>query len=117
LQFLPIRRTLAATQNPIAGDESMNPDAQHLQGFLAAFLGIYAFLYLLQAVIFIIPTWFISKKAGLSPWLSMLCLFPLTGLILFYILAFADWKVVPAPSIGAWQSPPFPSQPPYPPQA
>ena len=47
----------------------------------------------------------------------MLCLFPLTGLILFDILASADWKVVPAPSIGAWQSPPFPSQPPYPPQA
>jgi hypothetical protein len=47
----------------------------------------------------------------------MLCLFPLTGLILFDILASADWKVVPAPSIGAWQLPSFPSQPPYPPEA
>jgi hypothetical protein len=34
----------------------MNPDAQHMQGFLAAFLGIYVVLYMLQAVIFIIPT-------------------------------------------------------------
>ena len=95
----------------------MNPDPQHMQSFVAAFLGIYVILYLLQAVIFIIPTWFISKKAGLSPWLSLLCLFPVTGLILFYILAFADWKVVPAPPMGPWQPSQLPSQPPYPPQA
>ena len=95
----------------------MNPDAQHMQGFLAAFIGIYAILYLVQAALFIIPTWFISKKAGFSPWLSLLCLFPLTGVILLYILAFADWKVVPAPQAIAWQPPPFPPQPPYPPQS
>ena len=95
----------------------MNPDAQHMQGFLAAFIGIYFVIYLIQAVMFIIPTWFISKKAGLSPWLSMLCLFPLTGVILLYILAFADWKVVPAPQLAAWQPPPVPPQPPDPPQA
>ncbi len=43
-----------------------------------------------------IPCWFICKKAGFSPWLSLLCLVPAMGtLVLLYILAFADWKVTP----------------------
>jgi hypothetical protein len=92
----------------------MNGNNQQLGAFLAAMIGFYAIFYLIQAIIFIVPTWFISKKAGLSPWLSLLCLFPLTGVVLLYILAFADWKVIPAP-IQAW----IPPQPPYqpPPQA
>ena len=89
------------------------PDAKMMQSIIAAAVGVYALAYLVQAVIFIIPTWFISKKAGFSPWLSMLCLFPLTGVVLLYILAFSEWKVAPAQSQIAWQPPP----PPAPPQA
>lgn len=93
----------------------MNPDPQQMHGILAAFIGVYAIFYLMQAVIFIVPTWFISKKAGFSPWLSMLCLFPLTGVVLLYILAFAEWKVVAAPQ-AVWQAP-YPPMPPFPPQS
>ena len=66
--------------------------------FIILALAIDALIYIFLAVAFIVPTWFIAKKAGLSPWLSLLCLFPLTGLILFYVLAFAEWNVIPAPA-------------------
>ncbi|MGA3134189.1 MAG: hypothetical protein ABSD59_25815 [Terracidiphilus sp.] len=90
-------------------------DPQQINSILAAVAAFYLIFYLFMAAVFIIPTWFIAKKAGMSPWLSLLCVFPLTGLILLYILAFAEWKVVPAaqlvPCPGGY--PPVP--PPYPP--
>ena len=49
--------------------------------------------------IIIVPFWFICKKAGFSPWLSLLNIVPLGNLILIYVLAFAEWKVVPVPQV------------------
>ena len=41
------------------------------------------------------------KKAGFTPWLSLLYILPLLGtLVLLYVLAFADWKVVPVQQDG-----------------
>ena len=42
----------------------------------------------------VIPFWFICKKAGYSPLLSLLNLVPffIGTLVLVYFLAFADWK-------------------------
>ena len=57
-------------------------------------------IILIVLAIIIVPFWFICKKAGFSPWLSLLNLVPLGGLILIYVLAFAEWKVVPAPQVG-----------------
>jgi hypothetical protein len=37
----------------------------------------------------------IWKKAGFSPWLSILMIVPLVNFIMLYVLAFIDWKVVP----------------------
>jgi hypothetical protein len=85
--------------------------SNQMMGIFAAMLGFYAVVYLIQAAIFMVPAWFIAKKAGFSPWLSILCIFPLTGVVFFYIMAFGDWNVVPAPQQG-WTP-----QPPYPPQA
>ena len=48
----------------------------------------------------VIPFWFICKKAGFSPWLSLLNIIPLGNLILIYVLAFAEWKVVPVPQMA-----------------
>jgi branched-subunit amino acid transport protein AzlD len=45
----------------------------------------------------VLPFWFICRKAGFSPWLSLLYIVPLGGMIFNYVLAFADWKVIPAP--------------------
>jgi hypothetical protein len=52
-------------------------------------------IFLFPTVILgVIPFWFICKKAGYSPQLSLLNLVPfcLGTLVLVYFLAFADWK-------------------------
>ena len=70
--------------------------------------------YLVVVAILMIPCWFILKKAGFSPWLSLMCIVPSLGtLVLLYVLAFAQWKVVPIPQMA--YVPPYP-QPPLPPQ-
>jgi hypothetical protein len=69
--------------------------------------------YIIVVAILMIPCWFILKKAGFSPWLSLMCIVPSLGtLVLLYVLAFAQWKVVPVPQMG--YPPPYP-QPPLPP--
>jgi hypothetical protein len=55
----------------------------------------------------ILPFWFICKKAGFSPWLSLLYIIPLGGLVLNFVLAFGDWKI---PPVGWKQQPPYPPQ-------
>jgi hypothetical protein len=77
-----------------------------------AMLAIMPVIFLVCVAIIIVPCWFICKKAGFSPWLSLLNLIPMGGLVLLYILAFAEWKVVPAPQGWVPQAP----YPPYPPQ-
>lgn len=67
-------------------------------------------LILVGLAIVIVPVWFICKKAGFSPWFSLLCAVPLGNLALLYVLAFAEWKVAPAPKTA------LPPYPPYPPQ-
>jgi hypothetical protein len=70
--------------------------------------------------IILVPFWFICKKAGFSPWLTLLNIVPFGGLVLVYVLAFAEWKVVPmaqlAPYPGGYPPVP-PAYPPVPPTA
>jgi hypothetical protein len=60
-----------------------------------------------------VPFWFICKKAGFSPWLSLINVIPLGNIILIYVLAFAEWKITPAFP----QQIPYPYPPPPPPQS
>ena len=94
------------------------PDPAQIQHLVLGMLAILPFIILLGLAILIIPFWFICKKAGFSPWLSLLNAIPLGNLVLIYVLAFAEWKTVPVPPI-AWQPPmPQPPVPPaFPPQA
>lgn len=74
------------------------------------------FVFIIPAfIIGIIPFWFICKKAGFPPVLSFLNIipFPVGTLILVYLLAFADWKVMPVPQVA--YPPSYP--PPIPPRA
>ena len=97
-----------------------NPDSTQMLHFMAIIFGFYAVIILIALAAMIIPSWFICKKAGFSPWLAFLHLIPLGGLVLLYVLAFADWKVIPAPQPYWGQyppQPPYPPAPPAPPQA
>ncbi len=58
------------------------------------------------AVIAIIPYWNIFKKAGFSPWISLLIFVPLANLITLYVVAFSAWKVVPASQVYLEPGPP-----------
>ena len=90
------------------------PNPAAIQHMALAVLAILPLIVLVFLAILIIPFWFICKKAGFSPWLSLLNIIPLGNLILIYVLAFSDWSVMPAPQ-AMWQ-PPMP-QPPVPPQS
>jgi hypothetical protein len=87
--------------------------AQHAALAMLAILPIIIFVGL---AIVIVPFWFILKKAGFSPWLSLINLVPFGTLILIYVLAFSEWRIVPAPQLGWTPQPPYPPQPPIPPQ-
>jgi uncharacterized membrane protein YhaH (DUF805 family) len=92
------------------------PDPALVQHVVMVMLALIPIIILVSIAIVMVPCWFILKKAGFSPWLALLCIIPTLGtLILLYVLAFAEWKVVPAPP-PAWQQPPYPPRPPYPPQ-
>jgi hypothetical protein len=67
----------------------------HTMHMLTAMMAILPVLILIGALLWILPFWFIFKKAGFSPWLSLLLFVPLVNLVMIYILAFSEWKVVP----------------------
>ena len=92
-----------------------NVDQAQIMRIAYALMAIMPILFIVCMAIVIVPFWFICKKAGFSPWLSLLNIVPFGAMILWYVLAFAEWKVVPAPQAG-WVPPaPYPPQPPYPP--
>jgi hypothetical protein len=94
--------------------QASQADIARAQAMVPAILAACLFIGIIFLIVLIVPVWFICKKAGLSPWLSLLCLLPTVGLlVLLYVLAFAEWKVVPAPQMA--YTPPV--LPPYPPQA
>ncbi len=42
----------------------------------------------------VLPFWFICKKAGFSPWLSLLMLIPFGNLLLPFLIAFMNWPAL-----------------------
>jgi hypothetical protein len=67
----------------------------HTMHMLTAMMAILPVLILIGALLWILPFWFIFRKAGFSPWLSLLLFVPLVNLVMIYLLAFSEWKVVP----------------------
>ncbi|MGC1461628.1 MAG: hypothetical protein WA802_05465, partial [Terracidiphilus sp.] len=65
------------------------PNPAAIQHMVLAMMAILPFIILAALAIVIIPFWFICKKAGFSPWLSLLNVIPLGNLILIYVLAFS----------------------------
>lgn len=92
------------------------PDPAAIQHMVLAMMAVLPIIILIALAIVIIPCWFICKKAGFSPWLSLLNIIPLGNLILLYVLAFSEWKVMPTPQAYYTPQVPYPPQPPLPPQ-
>ena len=91
---------------------------EQIQKLVIAMMAFIPIMILIGIAIFLIPAWFICKKAGFSPWLSLLCLIPTLGtLVLLYVLAFSEWKVAPVVPQAWAPPPPYPPQPPYPPRS
>ncbi len=78
------------------------PNQEAIQRMALAMMAILPLIMIVILAVVILPFWFICKKAGFSPWLSLLNIVPFGGLILIYVLAFSDWKVIPAPQ-ALWQ--------------
>jgi Zn-dependent protease with chaperone function len=51
---------------------------------------------LLAALIIILPYWKIFGKAGFPRILGIFMIIPLINLILLYVLAFSQWRVLPS---------------------
>ena len=67
--------------------------AMHMLAFMVPFLLVG---WAIGLAIIIIPLWQICKKAGLSAPLALLEIIPGIGhLIVLYVVAFSQWKVVP----------------------
>jgi endonuclease/exonuclease/phosphatase (EEP) superfamily protein YafD len=66
---------------------------------LALFL-VLPLLILLALLLVLPPYWFIFKKAGFSPWLSILMLLPVINLVALWVIALSKWKVVPLAQIS-----------------
>jgi hypothetical protein len=90
------------------------PDPAQIQKMILTLVPVFMVMGLVSVVVVIIPFWFICKKAGFSPWLSLLNIIPMGGVILSYVLAFSEWKVAPALQAAYVPPSPLPPQPPYP---
>ncbi len=75
----------------------MDPNQQLQQAhmLLATMIPMIIIFGLIYAAIIIVPFWVIFKKAGFSGALSLLLLIPVVNLVMLYVLAFSQWKVVP----------------------
>ena len=61
-------------------------DYQHMH-YQHHFFGV----WLIGAIIAIIPFWRICTRVGYSPWLSLLVAIPLVNIVFIYFLAFSAW--------------------------
>jgi hypothetical protein len=90
-----------------------------LDPHFVALLPFFLFFVAVATVVAVIPYWMIFKKAGFSPWLSLLFFVPVANIIVLYVVAFSEWKVVPVAQLQPAYPPPYPPVPhsPVPPAA
>jgi hypothetical protein len=63
--------------------------------FEGLFQPIHLLLIAVIGFVVFLPYWQIFKKAGFSPWLSLVMVIPLVNLCALYYLAFAQWPGKP----------------------
>ncbi len=97
------------------------PDPAQIHNMMMTMIPFMGFFAIVIWAIVLIPFWQIFKKAGMSAPLALLMIVPVVNLVMLYVLAFSQWKVVPAPEFAAGYPPPYPppgfAPPAYPPAA
>ena len=78
---------------------------EHTMHMMMGMMSIFAVFGIIMIAVVMIPYWFIWKKAGFSPWLSLLMLLPLINIVMLYVLAFSEWKVVPVAQAAPYVPP------------
>ena len=61
------------------------------EGMPMGFFGFGPIMWLIFAVVIIIPFWSIFSKAGYSKWFSLLMVVPIVNIVALYFLAFSRW--------------------------
>ena len=61
---------------------------------MPALLSIIAFIVVIELIFTVVPFWFIFKKAGYHPALSLLMIIPFIDVAIRFYLAFSDWPVM-----------------------
>src|SRR5262249_48284005 len=73
-------------------DRKKGQEVRVMGDMVGAMAGIGIVIYLVVVAILVVPFWFIFKRTGLSPFLSLLNLIPLIGTpIAMALLAFMRW--------------------------
>jgi uncharacterized membrane protein YhaH (DUF805 family) len=96
----------------------MDGQTPHAGAIGAGIIFVFVLFFLALLAFWVFLYWRIFTKAGLAGALSLIIFFPFFGyLIVLCILAFSEWKVVPASLAYGLQPypPPPPSYPPPPP--
>lgn len=65
-----------------------------VMGGLVAAVGAMWFVTLIIGIVSLIAWAQILKKAGKSPWMCLLWLVPIVGIVYYFIFAFSEWPVV-----------------------
>ncbi|WP_190273703.1 hypothetical protein [Granulicella mallensis] len=88
--------------------------AQQFGGMIAGMMGIFMFIGVAALAFGIFLFWRIFTKAGMAGPLSLLILVPGIGyIVVLCILAFSDWRVIPAPAAQLYP-PNYPPPPSFP---
>jgi uncharacterized membrane protein YhaH (DUF805 family) len=97
----------------IAQQPDYDQQAKAMGGMIAGMMGFFLIFGLAVMVFFVFLFWRIFVKAGMAGPLSLLVLFPGIGqIVALCILAFGDWKVMPAPTASPYYPPSYPPPPP-----
>jgi hypothetical protein len=104
-------------QFPQSGSSQLSQDqANKIGAAMAGMMGIFAIVGFAFYAFFAFLFWRIFTKAGMAGALGLLLFIPGLGIIIcLCILAFGEWKVIPAPQL-VYYPPQYPPQyPPAPP--
>ena len=84
-----------------SGGEAPPPEMVAAGGFFILFILFWmVFCLVMTVALTIIPLWIICKKAGISPYISLLILVPGVNLAFYWILALINWPNLKAETSG-----------------